>query len=275
MKYTDFVNKAINIANNYKTLYVMGCFGAPMTDANKSRYANNHEYNKQTTRTQKIQNASSDTFGFDCVCLIKGILWGWSGDKSKTYGGAEYASNGVPDVGADAIMNHCSNVSTDFKTIQEGEIVHMTGHVGIYIGNGLVVECTPIWEDGVQITACGNIGSKSGHNTRTWTNHGKLKYIDYTKDTNKTIDQIANEVLEGKWGNGSERKTRLVEAGYDYNLVQAKVNQIVHDQKIEEVAKQVINGKYGNGQARKEALTKAGYDYVEVQQKVNELLKKS
>ena len=34
-----------------------------------------------------INAASADTFGFDCVCLIKGLLWGWCGDKSKTYEG--------------------------------------------------------------------------------------------------------------------------------------------------------------------------------------------
>ncbi len=55
----------------------------------------------------------------------------------------------------------------------------MSGHIGVYIGNGLAVECTPIWKDGVQITAVGNIGRKAGYNTRTWTNHGKLKFIDY------------------------------------------------------------------------------------------------
>lgn len=47
-----------------------------------------------------INAASADTFGFDCVCLIKGVLWGWHGDKNAVYGGATYTSNGVPDIGA-------------------------------------------------------------------------------------------------------------------------------------------------------------------------------
>lgn len=42
MKATELVSKAIDIAKNYKTLYVMGCFGAPMTAANKKRYTTNH-----------------------------------------------------------------------------------------------------------------------------------------------------------------------------------------------------------------------------------------
>ena len=83
MKAQELVNKAKDIAKNYKTLYVMGCFGAPMNATNKKRYTSNYSYNKQASRVKMINSASSDTFGFDCVCLIKGILWGWNGDKSK------------------------------------------------------------------------------------------------------------------------------------------------------------------------------------------------
>ena len=57
-----------------------------------------------------IMNASSDTFGFDCVCLVKGVLWGWNGDLSATYGGAKYTSNNVPDISADSMMKVCDNI---------------------------------------------------------------------------------------------------------------------------------------------------------------------
>lgn len=43
----------------------------------------------------------------------------------------------------------------------------------------------------------------------------------------KSNEEIADEVIAGKWGNGEERKRRLTEAGYDYNAVQAIVNQKV------------------------------------------------
>ena len=178
-----FVAKAIDAAKNHKTLYVMGCFGAPMTDYNKTRYCNNNDYNRQAGRTAMIKAASSDTFGFDCVCLIKGLLWGWNGDKSKIYGGASYTSNGVPDIGADTMIAVCSGVSTNFSNIVPGEAVWKSGHIGIYIGDGLAVECTPAWANKVQITAVANIGSKNGYNARTWTKHGKLPYIDYSVTT--------------------------------------------------------------------------------------------
>ena len=177
MKASDFVAKLKDIATNYKTLYVMGCFGAPMTAANKKRYIDHHPYNKQPARVKLINAASADTFGFDCVCLIKGVLWGWSGDKSKIYGGAKYATNGVPDVNADMMINLCSEVSTDFSKIEVGEAVWTNGHIGVYIGNGFAIECTPAWKNRVQITACNC--SKPGYNTRKWKKHGKLPYIDY------------------------------------------------------------------------------------------------
>ncbi|MBE6708864.1 MAG: LysM peptidoglycan-binding domain-containing protein [Ruminococcaceae bacterium] len=56
----------------------------------------------------------------------------------------------------------------------------MSGHIGIYIGNGLAVECTPKWDNDVQITAVGGIGTVAGYNTRNWTAHGKLRYVSYT-----------------------------------------------------------------------------------------------
>lgn len=43
----------------------------------------------------------------------------------------------------------------------------------------------------------------------------------------KTVDELAQEVLDGKWGSGEERKKRLTEAGYDYNAVQNRVNELV------------------------------------------------
>ncbi len=43
----------------------------------------------------------------------------------------------------------------------------------------------------------------------------------------KSIDEVAREVIEGKWGNGTERKKKLEAAGYNYAEVQARVNKIL------------------------------------------------
>lgn len=247
MKSNKFARIAKDIANNYKTIYILGAFGAPMNDNNKKRYTNNYSYNAQKSRKNKIMNASSDTFGFDCVCLIKGILWGWNGNKDMTYGGATYCSNGVPDVNADQMMNYCTNISSDFSDIKIGEVVHMSGHIGIYIGDGLVVECTPIWKDGVQITAVGNIGKKNGYNTRYWEKHGMLNFIDYNISSSlKSIDEIAKEVIKGIWGNGNNRKEKLTSAGYDYQTVQDRVNEILNNKLTSQIEYYPIPKYNGN-----------------------------
>ncbi len=174
----ELAAKCLDVALNYKTLYVNGCFGAPMTDQNKQRYTQNTAYNRQPERQAIINAASSDTFGFDCVCLIKGLLWGWDGDLGHVYGGAAYQANGVPDITEEAMIERSHDVSTDFTQIEVGEVVWIQGHIGVYIGNGLAVECTPAWEDCVQISACNSV--RKGYNRRTWTKHGKLPYLEYT-----------------------------------------------------------------------------------------------
>lgn len=177
MTNTEFVRRLKEIATNHTTLYVMGCFGAPLNEKNKTRYCNNHSYNKAAARTKMIKAASEDTFGFDCVCLIKAVLWGWNGDLKKTYGGATYASNGVPDISANTMITKCSEISTDFSSLVPGEAVWMDGHIGVYIGDGLAIESTPKWDNKVMITACNC--SKTGYKRRNWTKHGKLPYVSY------------------------------------------------------------------------------------------------
>lgn len=169
----------LNVAQNYKTLYVMGCFGWPMTESNKQRVKNEYQYNRNKAVT--IDAASADTFGFDCVNLIKALLWGWNGDAKAAYGGAKYNSNGVPDINDDMMIRECKDVTTDFSDILPGEVVWMQGHIGVYVGDGLVVECTPIWADGVQVTVLLNKGWQQG-NGRYWTSHGKLPWISYEEE---------------------------------------------------------------------------------------------
>ena len=183
----ELVAAALDAANNHKTLYVMGCFGAPMTESNKTRYINHHSYNQKSERKEMIQAASVDTFGFDCVCLVKGLLWGWNGNSSKTYGGAGYAVNGVPDIGTEQMISVCKDVSTDFSKIQIGEFLWMQGHCGIYIGDGQAVECTPAWKNCVQITTVRNIKSGTGH---LWTKHGKLPYVSYEASEDLVVKPV-------------------------------------------------------------------------------------
>lgn len=47
----------------------------------------------------------------------------------------------------------------------------------------------------------------------------------------KSVDEVARECIRGDWGNGAVRKNKLIKAGYDYSAVQARVNEILNEQK--------------------------------------------
>lgn len=178
MKVEEFltlIKKAIDLPS----LYVMGGWGYPLNDENKTRTQKN-EYNRRAARKKKIYAAEDNVFAWDCVGLTKGILWGWVGDASKKNGGASYASNGVPDYDAKEMMfKGCTDPTTDFSNIEAGEFLWLDGHCGVYLGDGLAAESTPNWADGVQVTAVSNIGAKRGYHSRKWTYHGHLRYVEY------------------------------------------------------------------------------------------------
>ncbi len=102
-----------------------------------------------------------------------------------------------------------------------------------------------------------------------------------TNINNKTIEELAKEVIAGKYGNGDIRKNAL---GSRYSEVQAKVNEMLAGNNkpstptsapkpqvdILELVKKTIKGDFGNGEARRKAL---GSNYDEVQRQVNLNLK--
>lgn len=98
------------------------------------------------------------------------------------------------------------------------------------------------------------------------------------KPNRKSNEDLAKEVLAGKWGNNPKRKNDLIKAGYDYNAIQAIVNKGFAPSKPalksnETVAREVIDGKWGNGGTRKKRLSQAGYNHKAIQAIVNKLLK--
>lgn len=60
-----------------------------------------------------MYGSNPTVWGFDCIGLIKGVLWGLDGDETKVYGNAIYASNSVPDVSADTMIGKCTDVSSN------------------------------------------------------------------------------------------------------------------------------------------------------------------
>ena len=82
--------------------------------------------------------------------------------------------------------------------------------------------------------------------------------------------RAALDVMAGKYGNGEERRQRLIAAGYDYYAVQHLVNGLAKG--YDQVAREVIAGRYGNNEFRVNALRAAGYDAGLVQDLVNAML---
>ena len=182
MNNKTFVDKAIQIAKNYKTSYMLGAFGFKATESNIQRLLNQYPENYNW-----VAKARQADWLFDCSSLIKAIIWGWNGDSGQTYGGVKYCSNGLNDVNDEGLKAMCSEVNNNFSNIKIGELLFAPGHVGIYVGNGMAVEATPSWNGGVQISAVANIGSVAGLPSRTWQCHGKFKLIDYFTSNNTIL----------------------------------------------------------------------------------------
>ena len=130
---------------------------------------------------------NGSSWNFDCVILVKAILWGWCENKNHAHGGAIYMSNGVKDDNADGIINRCTDISTNFSKLEKGELLWMNGHVGVYIGNGEVIECTAAWESKTLRSKIDSNGkrTRNGVSAGYWKKHGKLCYIDYVKEEEK------------------------------------------------------------------------------------------
>jgi hypothetical protein len=93
----------------------------------------------------------------------------------------------------------------------------------------------------------------------------------------KSVDQLADEVIDGEWGNGDDRRQRLQNAGYDYDAVQAEVNHRFGGpdptapslKSNDEIVDEVLRGLWGNDPQRREQLIAAGYDARAIQAEVN------
>lgn len=209
----------LKLAASIKTLYVKGCFGAPLNNSNKERYSKNNSYNKKPARAKMINEASNDTFGFDCICLVKGILWGWNGDENARYGGASYEANNVPDSSIESMFKkHCHDQSDDFTSIEPGEFLIIgDSHCGVYIGEGMAIECTPKWDNCVQVTEVWNV-CKTSSKGRMWDAHAKINVLDYVNNQENLgeciviLDHFPNE------GEADFIKSKLGGLGYKVRI---------------------------------------------------------
>lgn len=114
---------------------------------------------------------------------------------------------------------------------------------------------------------------------------GNISLVDFGKantstETEKPVtksnEQVANEVLQGLWGNGDDRKNKLTAAGYDYNAIQSIVNSKVSKPTVSKPvyskgAKIVLNNKplYATATSSRTTTHKSGTYYIYDGEKVN------
>ena len=181
----EYVEKLVSVSRYYQTYYAWGAFGAPASYKNKVRY--------------KVPDSlPTNTFLFDFSGFAyKAIPWGWCGDETKTYGGATYKE--IPELETNNILSICTNVSSDFSQIAEGEVLYMKGHVGYYIGDGLALECTTYKNvNRVIISNVTNVCKINGHPyPRKWLKHGKMPFLRYPE-----VKPVEKEYTTAKLGEG-------------------------------------------------------------------------
>lgn len=209
---------------------------------------------------------------FDCSGLVITVVEN-SGIPVKTKG-ASYTGNmynvflkcGFKDV------SKTINLKNGIGLKRGDILLAVNHHTEIYIGNGKNV--------GARISELGKIygkgGDQTGQEIRThkYYNYPWNVVLRYPESNSHTVDNsvdnsitlFAKDIINGKYGNGVERKENI------YKTVQSEVNNILNKKQLKnnyitEIAKKVIQGKYGNGESRKENIYKA------VQKEVNNILK--
>ena len=119
----------------------------------------------------------------DCVGLIKGYLWSDTPTSSPIY-------NASQDKNVSGMLDNCTKKG-DMSTMPDiiGVLVFMEGHVGIYIGNGKVIEARGHAYGVVETNLVG----------RGWTKWGKLDWITYVGDEEMT-EEDAKKIIQQKTG---------------------------------------------------------------------------
>ena len=152
-----------------KTAYMWGCFGQKITssliEAKHEQYPNNYSAARRKVLAKLAEQG--DVRGCDCAGLIKWYLWSSGDINGKIVYSAE------TDKGTTGFFN-AAKVKGKIETLPLGRlgvVVSKNGHLGIYVGDGKVIECTLSGEkDGVVMTDLAD---------GAWTDWYEIPYITY------------------------------------------------------------------------------------------------
>lgn len=183
MNYTNIglvehVKKCLGMPNIYMWGTMMNLITEDLINRKAKQYPSKYTDERKAILKEKINNA----YGCDCVGLIKSYYWG--GIDSPKY-------NSKNDYNTSS-MYKAASIKGALSGIPEvpGVCVYQEGHVGVYIGNGEVIECTK--------SAYGDGIIKTSLNNRGWTNYfycSEIEYIENTpEETNPDSETSATEI---------------------------------------------------------------------------------
>jgi LysM repeat protein len=155
-----------------------------------TKYQNKYPYNLGYYHTE-----NGGYWSWDCWNLIKSIIWGWKEKREAGYYAKRNDKTGLGDWNGATILSKCTEVSSDFSKVPIGAFLLSpdAGHAGIYVGEKIinskcynVVECTPKWKGGVQLSYVTANGKRYNYKDGSlasvgWGKHGKLPWIDYSE----------------------------------------------------------------------------------------------
>lgn len=188
-------NFAYNVANE-KCGYVWGAYGHDVTKSYLRRqqitFAGNKDANLTTDQIDYIFQNFGGKPGFDCIGLIKAYEW-----IDESSGDITYESNDFLDVGANR-MYESAQIKGKIDSIAEipGLAVWMDGHIGVYVGQGNVIEARGN-EYGVVLTKL---------NDRPWTHWLQLPGITYVTKGTYQIDKYSVTIKSGRAVKWEENK---------------------------------------------------------------------
>lgn len=130
---------------------------------------------------------------FDCVGLIKCFIWhDYSSSNASFYGKT------CPDKNETGFFNEATEKGT-IDTIPEipGLMVYQPGHIGVYLGNGQVIEATAAFDKKIVITYFKGNHPDTSYKRTTWTHWFKMPYLNYdVQESEETNDEFVHALGE-------------------------------------------------------------------------------
>ena len=173
----------------------------------------------------------------DSECNVLANCVGYAYGRFNEIGGYGYCKYLAP-VNAENFMQYKGSCKTGM-TPKAGAVMVWEG-AGSHAGHVAIVE--KVYDNNHVYTSESGYGSsKPFWNQHRYNNNGRwgcnsnYKFLGFiynpaVKDepvATKSVDELAKEVIAGKWGNGQDRKNRLTAAGYSYSAVQSRVNEML------------------------------------------------